>query len=110
MGSDPRVADFDPSNPFAFSHDSMCGLSLNPTAVSIPASAGNYEVDVTTGSGCDWAVADALPRVTGGQAAGRAAGRCPNFSSRTFGVVSSQPNSPRRVHPGLKLNWQRRAA
>ena len=67
----------DPSNPFTFSHDSMCGFSLNPTAVSVPASGGDYEVDVSTGSGCDWAVADALPWVAVGTGGGSGSGTVP---------------------------------
>ena len=67
----------DPSNPFTFSQNSMCGSSLNPTALSVSASGGNYEVDVTTGSGCDWAVADALSWVTVGTGGGSGSGTVP---------------------------------
>ena len=59
-----------PSNPFSFTTDvSPCTFSLNASKVTAPASGGTYGVDVVTGSGCEWAVASALPWVdlwTGG--------------------------------------------
>ncbi|MFO7695074.1 MAG: BACON domain-containing protein [Vicinamibacterales bacterium] len=49
----------DASNPFTFTtDDTPCTFSVNATKISAPASGGTYGVDVVTGIGCEWAVAN----------------------------------------------------
>ena len=67
----------DPSNPFTFSSSSPCRFSLSATTVSASASGGNYGVDVSTGTGCDWAVANALPWVNAWTGGGSGSGTVP---------------------------------
>ena len=67
----------DPSNPFTFSSSSPCRFSLSATTVSASASGGKYAVDVSTGTGCDWAVTNALPWVNAWTGGGSGSGTVP---------------------------------
>ena len=50
----------DPSNPFTFTTDEPpCTFSLNTTRVVASAAGGTYQIDLSTGSGCAWAVTSA---------------------------------------------------
>jgi len=54
----------DPSNPFVFGSASSCEVLLSATTPQVPASGGDYAVDVFTGTGCSWTAATALSWVT----------------------------------------------
>ena len=54
----------DPSNQFVFGTHSTCDLSLSATAPQMPASGGDYAVDVLTGDGCSWSATAALSWAT----------------------------------------------
>ena len=55
----------DPSNPFSFTTDATpCTYSVNTTAVTAAASGGNFDVNLFTGTGCEWAVTSAPSWVT----------------------------------------------
>ena len=54
----------DPSNPFVFGAPSTCAFSLSATAPQMPASGGDYAVDVVTGDGCSWSATTALSWAT----------------------------------------------
>ena len=54
----------DPSNPFVFGAPSTCEFSLSATAPQMPASGGDYAVDVLTGDGCSWRATTALSWAT----------------------------------------------
>ena len=67
----------DPSNPFTFTSGSTCTFSLSATTVSASASGGKYAVDVSTGTGCEWAVTNALPWVNAWTGGGSGSGTVP---------------------------------
>jgi uncharacterized repeat protein (TIGR02543 family) len=54
----------DPSNPFVFGSASSCDILLSATAPQVPASGGDYAVDVFTGTGCSWTAGTALSWIT----------------------------------------------
>ena len=54
----------DASNPFVFGNASACEILLSATAPQVPASGGDYAVDVSTGTGCSWTAATGLSWVT----------------------------------------------
>ena len=53
-----------PSNPFNFSDSPTCTFSLTSRFAQIPASGGNYGVDVSTGASCQWTATTDAPWVT----------------------------------------------
>ena len=79
----------DPSNPFTFTTPSTCKFSLNATTVSASAVAGTYAVNVSTGTGCEWAVTNALPWVTVWTGGGSGSGTVP------FAVQANSSSSSR---------------
>jgi hypothetical protein len=79
----------DPSNPFTFATAPTCTISLSATTGSVPASGGDYAVDVSTGTGCEWAATTALSWVTLGTAGGSGNGTV------SFAVQANSSSSSR---------------
>ena len=54
----------EPSNPFTFAGPSSCTYSLSTPSVRVPSAGGSCTVEVSTGTGCEWAAAASLPWIT----------------------------------------------
>jgi uncharacterized repeat protein (TIGR02543 family) len=79
----------DPSNPFTFTSGSSCTASLSARTASVPASGGDYAVDVSTGAGCGWTATTTLPWVTILTGSGSGSGMMP------FSVQANSSSSSR---------------
>lgn len=78
----------EPSNSFTFT-SLACTISLSGSYAQIPASGGNYEVGVTTGTGCQWTATTALSFVTMWTAGGSGSG------TAAFAVTANASSSSR---------------
>ena len=67
----------DASNPFTFGTASSCATSVSATSISAPASGGSYTLQVSTGTGCAWAVSTSLSWVTMWTSGGSGSGPVP---------------------------------
>ncbi len=54
----------DASNPFTFGTASSCAASVSATSISAPVSGGSYTQQISTGTGCAWAVSTNLSWLT----------------------------------------------
>jgi len=79
----------DPSNPFTFGTASSCATSVGATSISAPASGGSYTLQVSTGTGCAWAVSTYLSWVTMWTSGGSGSGPVP-FAVKPNPTTSSR--------------------
>ena len=79
----------DASNPFTFVTAPSCATSVSATSISAPASGGSYTLQVTTGTGCAWAVSTYLSWVTTWTSTGSGSGPVP-FAVKPNATTSSR--------------------
>jgi len=78
----------EPSNPFTFTNQADCTISLNTSTVRAVASGGAYEVQVSTGDCCAWTAETTVAWVTLYAAFGTGSGSVPmqlQANTSTFG-------------------------